>query len=184
MTIQIEDLSDNSYDSILVILLVTLLMPVVFIIIQAQSHAADDDLHPPPPQPSGKYHAFFSHYQTNAFDQVATIYNELGHRGYSIWCSSNTSLDVTDDGMRAGVQDSDVFVLFLTHDVFRRPYCRVEINTALDAKKHIILVKETMGEAAFGDIQSEIMDDDLDEMSVLNLPRFKISVDFWWPSFW
>ena len=51
-------------------------------------------------------------------------------------------LDLTEAGMRQGVYDSDVFVLFLTNSVLSRFFCLKEITWALEFGKPIIIVVE------------------------------------------
>ena len=51
--------------------------------------------------------------------------------------------DLTEAGMRQGVYDSDVFILFLTNSVLSRPFCLKEISWALEFGKPVIIVTET-----------------------------------------
>ena len=50
--------------------------------------------------------------------------------------------DLTEAGMKQGVLDSEVFILFLTNAVLTRPFCLKEIGWALDANKPIVIVAE------------------------------------------
>ena len=50
--------------------------------------------------------------------------------------------DVTEKGMKRGIRDSDVFLLFLTNSMLSRPFCLKEIRWALQMKKPIIIVVE------------------------------------------
>lgn len=52
--------------------------------------------------------------------------------------------DVADksvEGMKRGVAESRTFVLFLTKEVLLRPFVQVEVQTALELKKPIILAR-------------------------------------------
>ena len=49
--------------------------------------------------------------------------------------------------MKAGVRESGCFVLFLTQDVFKRPFVLMEIAEAIKAGKPILLIHEE-GESA------------------------------------
>ena len=51
--------------------------------------------------------------------------------------------DLTERGMRQGIFDSDIFIIFLTNSMLSRPFCLKEIGWALDAKKPILIVVET-----------------------------------------
>jgi hypothetical protein len=50
--------------------------------------------------------------------------------------------DLTESGMKLGVEQSDVFLLVLTNRCLSRSYCLKEIGWALDANKKIICVFE------------------------------------------
>ena len=51
--------------------------------------------------------------------------------------------DLTARGMRQGIFDSDIFIIFLTNSMLSRPFCLLEIGWALEAKKPILIVVET-----------------------------------------
>ena len=51
--------------------------------------------------------------------------------------------NLTADGMKEGVRNSAVFVLFMSKGVFMRPYVKLEVLEALNSGKPIILVHET-----------------------------------------
>ena len=50
--------------------------------------------------------------------------------------------DLTTEGMRQGVYDSDVVIIFLTNSYLSRPFCVAEVTYALKFKKPIIIVTE------------------------------------------
>ena len=94
---------------------------------------------------------FLSHYQAESGDLVALVATKLEHRGFRIWYdkwpgkgdAASGFIDVTKDGMKLGVERSAVFVLFLSKGVFTRPFCRLEIITALKERRPIITLMET-----------------------------------------
>ena len=67
-------------------------------------------------------------------------------------------IDVTKPGMVAGVQNAAAFLLVLTKSVFTRPFCRLEIITAIKAGKPVITVMETDGRFAAFDFASKTTD--------------------------
>ena len=94
------------------------------------------------PQPqSMKYHAFISHMQIEASGTVGTIYFMLEQLGCHLWRDMNQK-DLTEAGMKQGVLDSDVFILFLTNSMLSRPFCLKEIEWAINANKPIVIVAE------------------------------------------
>jgi hypothetical protein len=94
---------------------------------------------------------FLSHFQAESGDIVALLATKLEHRGFRPWYdkwpgkgdASHGYIDVTAAGMQAGVQQSAIFLLFLSHGVFSRPFCRLEILTALKARRPIVTLMET-----------------------------------------
>ena len=55
-------------------------------------------------------------------------------------CLQNAD-DLTTDGMRQGVLDSEVFVLFLSSSVLSRNFCKKEIRWAIEFGKPIICIQ-------------------------------------------
>lgn len=88
-----------------------------------------------------RYHVFISHMQIEASGNVGTMFFMLGEMGCHGWRDMNQD-DLTEAGMKQGVLDSDVFILFLTNAVLTRPFCLKEIGWALDANKPIVIVAE------------------------------------------
>jgi len=94
---------------------------------------------------------FLSHCQAEAGQQTAILADQLELRGLNSWfdqwnmkgSEATGVIDVTKAGMMKGVQQSAVFVLVLTKSVFTRPFCRLEIITAIKAGKPIVTVMET-----------------------------------------
>jgi hypothetical protein len=62
--------------------------------------------------------------------------------GCSCWLDRAAD-NLTLAGMRRGVEDSQCFMLVLTHGVLYRPYCIEEIFVAASLKKDVMLVCET-----------------------------------------
>ena len=66
------------------------------------------------------YHFFISHNQREASGDVGTLSHLFEARGIHCW-RDMTQANLTEEGMREGVEDSDVFVLFLTNSMLSRP---------------------------------------------------------------
>ena len=88
-----------------------------------------------------RYHIFISHVQTEASGDVGTLFFLFEQMGIHGWRDMNQR-DLTEAGMRQGVFDSEVFVLFLTNSVLSRTFCLKEITWALEFGKPIIIVRE------------------------------------------
>jgi len=87
------------------------------------------------------WHFFISHYQTTGGNQASNICNELEMRGLKVWYDQNADT-IDEAAMKEGVQRSTVFVLFLSHKVFTRKFCQMEILEAKKAKKPVLLIRE------------------------------------------
>ena len=66
------------------------------------------------------YHFFISHNQREASGDVGTLFHLFEARGVHCW-RDMTQDNLTAEGMKQGVEDSDVFVLFLTNSMLSRP---------------------------------------------------------------
>ena len=66
------------------------------------------------------YHFFISHNQREASGDVGTLFHLFEARGVHCW-RDMTQDNLTEEGMKQGVEDSDVFVLFLTNSMLSRP---------------------------------------------------------------
>ena len=94
---------------------------------------------------------FLSHYQAEFGDAVNIVAIKLEALGFRPWFDqwpgkgsiAAGRVDVTAEGMQRGVRNAAVFVLFLTKGIFTRPYCRLEIITAIKAGRPILTLKET-----------------------------------------
>jgi hypothetical protein len=100
------------------------------------------------PKSRAHRHYFLSHVQRTGGDQANVLYYELQRRGKSCWYDQRAS-DVTLSGMRAGIENSDVFLLFLSKGVFTRPFVRLEIRHALRCGKPVLQLHETQPPNAF-----------------------------------
>lgn len=89
-----------------------------------------------------RYHIFLSHSQAEASGDAGTLYHLLEQIGVRAWRDMNQT-DLTERGLRQGVYDSDVFILFLTNSVLSRPYCLLELGWAIEFNKPIVVIVET-----------------------------------------
>jgi hypothetical protein len=88
-----------------------------------------------------RYHVFISHAQMEAGGDVGTLFHVLKQLGLHCW-RDMTQNKISLDGMRQGIYDSDVFILFLTNSFMSRWYCRAELATAIEFEKPILVVYE------------------------------------------
>ena len=88
-----------------------------------------------------RFHIFLSHTQLEASGDAAALCASLATLGLHAW-RDMSQVDLTDAGMRQGVFDSDVFVLFLTNSALSRTFCLKEIAYAIEFKKPILFVRE------------------------------------------
>jgi len=93
---------------------------------------------------------FFSHNQREGGQQTDLLATKHKVRGINPWLdqwnghgTKPAVIDVTKDGMKEGVKSSAIFILILTKGIFTRPFCRLEIITAIKAQKPILTVMET-----------------------------------------
>ena len=70
-----------------------------------------------------QYHAFLSHKQLEASGTVGTMYFAYAQLGVHSWLDMKQK-NLTLEGMRQGVRDSDVFFLVLTATVVQSWYCQ------------------------------------------------------------
>ena len=77
-----------------------------------------------------RYHAFLSHNQMEASGDVTLLCRELEALGLNPW-RDMSQLNLTEEGMKQGVFDSDVFILVLTNSVLNRWFCLKELSWAL-----------------------------------------------------
>ena len=107
---------------------------------QILAHAFFAPAAPLAPVPARK-HLFLSHFQKEGAVVAHALSHALRDLGAHAWLDM-TEDDLTVQGMKRGVEESDVFVLILTTNVLTREFCRLEIGWALAARKPILLVRE------------------------------------------
>ena len=88
-----------------------------------------------------RYHFFISHFQVEASGHVGTLFHLLEARGAHCW-RDMTANNLTTEGMRQGVKDSDVLLVFLTNSTLSRRFCLLEIQWAIEFGKPIMFVVE------------------------------------------
>merc|ERR1719271_515064 len=130
---------------------------------QILAHAFFAPAAPLAPVPARK-HLFLSHFQKEGAVVAHALYHALREVGAHAWLDMFED-DLTEPGMKRGVEESDVFVLILTTNVLTREFCRLEIGWALAARKPILMVRED--DARFNAFEydrwraDEVWDDDL-----------------------
>jgi hypothetical protein len=70
--------------------------------------------------------------------------------------------DLTADGMSTGVQQSDIYLLFLSDGVLGRPFVHLELRAAIQANKQIITLYESderHGKFDFAEAATQCPDD-------------------------
>jgi len=85
--------------------------------------------------------AFISHMQVQANGEAVRLAQMTKHLGGLPWLDMKAT-NLTSEGMKCAVRNSKAFVLLLTSDVLTRPFCLLEINTAIDAGIPIIILRE------------------------------------------
>ncbi|XRB19606.1 TIR domain-containing protein [Pseudoscourfieldia marina] len=93
-------------------------------------------------QSGSEFHFFISHAQANGQDQVHAMTRDLENLGVKVWRDMDQA-QITWAGMKKGVENSLVFMLFLTKGAIARPWVQMEVLHAISLKKPIILVNET-----------------------------------------
>ena len=88
-----------------------------------------------------RYKFFLSHAQADAASTGKALFGLLRRVGVHCWYDMEQS-NLTLEGMRQGVRDSDVFLLILTEQVLTRWFCQQEILTAIEEGKSIQLMVE------------------------------------------
>ncbi|KAK3238678.1 hypothetical protein CYMTET_51328 [Cymbomonas tetramitiformis] len=113
----------------------------------------------PPLSQGNQWHIFMSHVQRSRTDdttgatlvhsgqdQCMALKRDLRARreGLKVWFDQDQEDRVAETDMQHGVEQSQVFLLFLTKGIFTRPFCRKEIHWAIEANKPMIIVRETL----------------------------------------
>ena len=97
-------------------------------------------------------------------DLVAVANDIIGHSIDEVWCGHQTfpTDTSTEAAMLNGVRGATAFLLFLTRDTLKRPYCAMECRAALAIKKPIVIVHEPdsrWGGAELAEIQDSAPED-------------------------
>jgi serine/threonine protein kinase len=93
-----------------------------------------------PPLPM-KYRFFLSHVQAEASGAAKVLFLGLRALGVSTWLDVDAQ-NLTLDGMRAGVRDSDALLVILTRSYFGSWYCQQELQAAVERGLPIQLLLE------------------------------------------
>lgn len=96
----------------------------------------DDDLDVP-----RRPHIFLSYAQKDASGMATTLYFAFKRCGLRVWLD-NFESDVTAQGMKNGIQRSDVMVVCLTTHYLTRSWCLKELKWAIKYKKCVLIVRE------------------------------------------
>ena len=96
---------------------------------------------PAPPFLPIRYHGFLSHAQADASGTVGKLYFEYAQLGLHCWLDMKQA-NLTLEGMRQGVRDSQVFVLVLSERVLGSWFCQQELLCAIAEGKPIQLILE------------------------------------------
>jgi hypothetical protein len=104
--------------------------------------ATADGAYTPLPRPLPMRYSFFiSHAQMDAASTAKSFYNVANRLGVHCWYDMEQA-QLTLEGMKQGVRDSDVLLLILTKNVLDRWFCQQEILTAIHEGKPIQLLVE------------------------------------------
>jgi serine/threonine protein kinase len=95
----------------------------------------------PPERKDIEYHAFLSYNQADASGTAKALFHQLKNLGLHAWLDMQQQT-ITLEGMRAGVKNSDVFILILSENVLARWFCQQEILCAIQYDKPIHIVLE------------------------------------------
>eukprot|EP00052_Salpingoeca_macrocollata_P030311 m.317866 g.317866 ORF g.317866 m.317866 type:complete len:112 (+) comp23081_c0_seq11:1612-1947(+) len=83
-----------------------------------------------------RHHFFLSHFQKEAADTVKALFYDFRYHHCSAWIDMRAQV-ITAEAMRAGVRDSDYFVLVLTANVLNRPFCLLEACTRWSTRSRL-----------------------------------------------
>jgi hypothetical protein len=102
-----------------------------------------------PSKPSGHYHIFISHAQMDGGDQVAVLKGLLEKYCKTVEVFTDVAAGRQEKGLELLldldkiVSNVDVMVCFLTKKYWTRYWCIKEVKIAEDAKKPVVMVRET-----------------------------------------
>ncbi|GBG33332.1 Rho family GTPase, partial [Hondaea fermentalgiana] len=78
-----------------------------------------------------------------AGDACNLMADKLRYRGLRVWFDQESEGNLAEAEMRRGIQDSKCYLLFLSKTVFESAAVRMELSTALEMEKPILLVHES-----------------------------------------
>ena len=87
------------------------------------------------------YTCFMSHAQADGAGAVGTLFFAFAKFGLTNWLDMRQQ-DITLEGMKKGVRDSRIFLLFLTKRVLASWYCQQEMLEAIRLNKKVQIVLE------------------------------------------
>ncbi|GBG34849.1 F-box/WD repeat-containing protein 7 [Hondaea fermentalgiana] len=90
-----------------------------------------------------QYHVFLSHKQYEAGDACDLMAEKLKSRGLEVWVDQRTEGNLSTTEMKDAILASKCYLLFLTKTVFSSKAVCMELATALEAEKPILLVHES-----------------------------------------
>ncbi|KAJ3380227.1 hypothetical protein HDU84_006062 [Entophlyctis sp. JEL0112] len=104
-----------------------------------------------------KYHIFLSYLQKEAIDTCTALSQLLNKQGLKVWFDQRYEDNLNADAMKRGVEESKVYMLFLTKSVFSSNYVKMELERAVDLKREILFVhEEDQGQQGFAPFKDYI----------------------------
>ncbi|KAJ3343565.1 hypothetical protein HDU83_005582, partial [Entophlyctis luteolus] len=107
-----------------------------------------------------KYHIFLSYLQKEAIDACTALCHRLNEQGLKVWFDQryeDNQDNLNADAMKRGVEESRVYLLFLTKSVFSSEYVKMELKRAVDLKRKILFVhEEDQGQQGFAPFKDYI----------------------------
>ena len=90
----------------------------------------------------GTYAAFISHYKSEAAPEAAYIKEFLAEKtGREVFLDSDNLTEVSCAAMKEALRRSSIVVVLQTPEYLTRPYCLIELLTAIDLVKPIVALK-------------------------------------------
>jgi hypothetical protein len=90
-----------------------------------------------------RHHVFLSHKQKFSADMAALLYERLHNRGLKVWYDQEHKGNLAEEAMKCGIRESKCYLLVLAKDVFTSRAVKMELKTALELKKPVLLVHES-----------------------------------------
>jgi len=126
--------------------------------------------------PEFKFDNFMSHVQKLSGDLCGRLKDALALKGMSTWYDKDASR-VDKRGMIDGVVDSKLFVVVLTLEYFKRPWCIFEYAVAIVARKTVMTVYEN--DTRYGGDHLNCYKIPKEFRSLLNHELIKIDRNYW-----